>query len=352
MNKQSLILALLICVTLNSNCFSQNEPTKISEQEASLFSEKEILPIKLSFSIKDIKKETNDSTYIASRFKYKNEFDLWDSLDVKIRARGNFRLKNCYFPPIKLKFKKSDLKETIFKGEKRLKLVLPCINQSDKNDNVIKEYIAYKIFEIISPYYFKVRMVDIEFEELKKNKSKIHLVKGFLIEDDERLAKRIDGKVYDRSVHPLQQDDLTSVRNAFFQFMIGNTDFSQAYQHNVKLIFVEKKITPVPYDFDLAGLVNCSYAIVSQIGDKDMGIESVTQRKFRGFKRDMALFEQVRNEFIEKKPEIMATIDACQSYFDNEKEFSVARNYVLDFFEIIANERKYKNQILDQARLK
>ena len=36
--------------------------------------------------------------------------------------------------------------------------------------------------------------------------------------------------------------------------MIGNTDFSQAYSHNVKLLYIDEQMLPIPYDFDMAGL--------------------------------------------------------------------------------------------------
>ena len=103
---------------------------------------------------------------------------------------------------------------------------MPCINERDKNDNVIKEYMAYRLYELVSPYYFKTRLITINLDEQQKKKSKQHLMKGFLIEDDSHVAKRFNGNVYDRNVHPLQQEALASVRNCFFQFMIGNNDYS------------------------------------------------------------------------------------------------------------------------------
>ena len=135
------------------------------------------------------------------------------------------------------------------------------------------------------------------------------------IEDDKKIAKRFDGKVYDRFVHPLNQDNLTSVRNAFFQFMIGNTDFSQAYHHNVKLIYINNKMTPIPYDFDMSGFVDASYAVVSQIQGEKLDLTSVTERKYRGFERDANLFNQVRNEFIRNKPSMLAVLDMNKNYF-------------------------------------
>jgi hypothetical protein len=351
---QSIRIALLICLIHTSFCFAQDSsitnPTQNSK--SALFSSKDLLPIKWSYSNRDIKKNTNDSTYIKTVMSYQDGDGSWNAMDVELRARGNFRLKNCYFPPVKLKIKKSVGKGTLFEGEKRLKVVLPCLVQKDNDDNVIKEYLAYKMFEFVSPYYFKTRLVNIEFEEIRGKKIKSHQIKGFLIEDDKNVAKRFDGNVYDRNVHPLQQDDLASIRNAMFQFMIGNTDFSQVYQHNVKLIFIKPEIIPVPYDFDMAGFINCSYAVVSQIGEKGLGMESVTQRMYRGFKRDVKLFEQVRQEFISNKANIMAALDECEILFDNPREFEVAKDYISNFFDILVNNKKFENQILNQARTK
>ena len=86
---------------------------------------------------------------------------------------------------------------------------------------------------------------------------------------------------------------MTSIQNALFQFLLGNTDFSTAYQHNGKLLYVNKEIIPLPYDFDMTGWVNPSYATVNTT----LGISSVQDRIYRGFKRDQKYFDEVRNSF-------------------------------------------------------
>ena len=54
---------------------------------------------------------------------------------------------------------------------------------------------AYKIFELMSPYNFKTRLVSIDFDEVRGKNIRNHQLKGFLIEDDKVVAKRFDGKV-------------------------------------------------------------------------------------------------------------------------------------------------------------
>ena len=224
-------------------------------------------------------------------------------------------------------FKKTDAKGTLFEGNKNLKLVMPCLLRKEKNDNIIQEFIAYKFYEKISPYYFKTRLVDIEFTEIKKKKTEVHKLTGFLIEDDKRVADRFEGKSFERYIHPKAMDDMTSVQNSIFQFMIGNTDFSVAYQHNGKLLYIDKKIYPLPYDFDLCGLVDASYAIVNNT----LGINSVRDRKYRGFKRDESLLEKVRNQILSKKNEFYQIVNSQKSKFELTTEFESTNEYLQVF---------------------
>ena len=273
-------------------------------------------------------------------------------MDIKLRVRGNYRLKNCYFPPLKLKIKKGVSKNTLFEGNKSLKLVVPCLIQKDNDDNIIKEFLAYKFYEVISTYHFKTRLLDFSFEEIKKNNPKTHLLKGFFIEDNSTVAKRFDGKVLKRFIHPLNQDKLTSIRNSFFQYMIGNTDFSQGYTHNVKLFFIDKIMIPIPYDFDMSGMVNTSYAVVSQINNQKLKNTSVTQRVYRGFKRDQEDFELVRQEFLANKTTLLSIMDAHSNYFDNPKEFSNAKDYIISFYDILDDDKSFNKRIVNKAREK
>lgn len=345
--KKQAIFFLVLNIFFTSYSYSQIPIDNSSTAGYKLFSEQKILNLKLNYSNKDVKNSKDDSTYINTIMSYKLDDGTWDSIQLGIRKRGFSRLENCYFAPIRMKFKKDDIQKTIFEGNKKLKLVLPCLKESDNNDNVIKEYIAYKIYEIVSPYHFKTRLVDIEYDETKGSKIKSFNLKGIIKEDDKNIAKRFNGKIFERElVNPYALDTLTSVRNAFFNYLIGNTDFSQSYLHNVKLIYIDKKIAPICYDFDMSGLVNASYAAVSPT----VNIESVTERSYRGFKRDQQIFYQVRAEYIENKSSILKSIDDTEYLFENPKEFKELRIFVMDFFNILMNDLKFKQNILDQAR--
>jgi hypothetical protein len=351
MNKQIICVLLIFLIILPITIYAQNSTESDSiSSDLGLFDEQNLLALKFNYSNKELKKETNDSTYIASELSYQNNDSTWTSLNIDLRARGNFRRNNCYFVPIKISIKKKDYKNTKFDGHKKLKLVVPCLLEKDRNDNILKEYLAYKFYEMISPYHFNTRLANIELTELRGKKEKTHSIKGFLIEDDKKIAKQFDGKIVERSIHPMAQEELNSIRCEFFQFMIGNTDFSNLEQHNAKLIYIDKDIYPIPYDFDMSGLVNASYSLVSETLTSKSNISSVTQRMYRGFKRNPLLIEQVRQEFLKRKSDMFQIMDDLKPKFERENEFENAKNYIQNFFNILANEKEFKTEILDQLR--
>ncbi len=244
-------------------------------------------------------------------------------------------------------------KGTLFEGNKELKLVMPCQLVKNSHDYVLKEYLAYKLYEVVTPFHFKTRPVSIELTEIKGKKVKTHQLMGFLIEDIDKVADRHGARKLKRTVHPLQQDNICSVQNDFFQYMIGNTDFSVAYQHNEKLIFVtDRKAIPIPYDFDMSGLVNANYAVVSQVQGEVLSITKVTDRLFRGFKRSESVFEFIRQDFLGKKNQMMQIVDNLESEFKDPRQFELARNFIEDFFVVLQNERRYQKEILAVARVK
>jgi hypothetical protein len=106
MKKQIFFLLLFVYFFLANPIYCQIEEKPTKEKSVSkLFKSQELLNIKLNYSNKEVKKNTNDSTYINSNLAYEDTDGTWKNIEVGLRARGNFRRKNCYFSPIKLKIK-------------------------------------------------------------------------------------------------------------------------------------------------------------------------------------------------------------------------------------------------------
>ena len=109
---------------------------------------------------------------------------------------------------------------------------------------------------------------------------------------------------------------------------------------------------PIPYDFDMSGLVNASYAVVSAINNKPLPITKVTDRLYRGFDRDDEIIEEIRNEFLSYENDIYTLMDRYKSYFKYPKEFTECKSYVESFYKIIKDDKKFKNRILKNQRTK
>jgi hypothetical protein len=308
------------------------------------------LAVKLRYSVKELLEESNDSTYIGCQFSYLDE--VWMNVEAEIRVRGGFRRTYCFFTPLKLKIPKEKAVGTIFEQSPKTKLVLPCLKSKKADDNLLKELMAYKIFEVLSPYHFKTRLLKVELERTRKNKSDSFSLMGFMIQDDESFSRMNDAREIERFMDYQAQDESYRVVNALFQYMIGNTDFSTVYLHNEKIFYIEEKYVPVPYDFDMSGLVDASYAVVSQVRNEVLPIDHVTKRLYRGFETDDEVLEAVRNQFMEKEKEVFAAIESLESYFQDPKEYDLARTYIEGFYNILRDDKKFRKRIAEKGRKK
>jgi hypothetical protein len=172
------------------------------------------------------------------------------------------------------------------------------------------------------------------------------------VEDIENVAARLNGREMDRLVHPLQQEAVSSLQNSFFQFLIGNTDYSTKQQHNEKLLFINNTFICIPYDFDMSGLVNAEYAFVANIQNMSHTITEVTERMYKGYQRDPALLEQVRRDYLLHEPEMMQAVADLEGLFSNPIQFKMAQKYVLGFFDILEDDKKFNAYIASKGRLK
>lgn len=339
--KNSFCLILLLAFSLNLN--AQDE--KITP----LFANQETLSLKLTASIKDIKKKTNDSTYLPAQLYVKNAAGGWDSIKIEIRARGVFRRKNCYFTPIRIKVSKENAKGTILQGNKSLKLVMPCENSSDKNELVMKEYVCYKMYEKITPYHFNTRLVNLDFTEQDGKKAKNHQLTAFLIEDDDLVAKRYNAKIMENlQLHPMRLNDTSSLKHDMFQYMIANIDWSTTFLHNSKIMMQPtNRYIPLAYDFDMAGFVNPPYGVPNS----DLGQTDIRDRVYRGFCRQEPVVQAVRQHYLKVEPDVMAVLASYEKDFP-PREYTTMKKYIEEFFGYLKNDNEVKKRFVDGCRRK
>ncbi|MFN7117693.1 MAG: hypothetical protein ACK4TA_12905 [Saprospiraceae bacterium] len=214
---------------------------------------------------------------------------------AEVSTRGHARRNICTFPPLRLRFTEENLDALELNSDyKSLKLVTHCINVDE--DLVLREYLAYKMLNILTDHSLRVQLAKINY---KCSKSTIQSY-AFLIENNEEMAERLGGVLMEADLNGQATLDATQYRlMAVFQYMIGNTDWSITKQHNIKLVhFVEQKmLLPVPYDFDYSGMVNAAYAIPSP----KLPIKSVRERYFQWRGKDAAELQATLALFQEKK---------------------------------------------------
>lgn len=301
----------------------------------------------MKFSIKSLIKDTNDSTFIDSFLIYKTPEGTLDTLEVGLRARGNFRKEHCYYPPIRMKLKKQEGKGNLFDGSRNLKVVFPCTIAKNADSYIVKEFLCYRFYEQVSQYTFQTRMIRINFVNEDDRKGEMNSLLGFLIEDDDKVADRFDGEILEnKRIAGMVLEDSSAIRHDLFQFMIGNTDWSSLYQHNMKILKLDAKtVVPLAYDFDMTGMVMPPYAQVSTLVD----IESVSDRLYRGYCRDEQLMKAIRDEFLAKETVLYAEIDQFEDLV-SASEMKFMNKYLEDFFKILKDEKRFEYNILNACR--
>ena len=342
---QAAVTISFICISITSTA---------QEKEDKLFKDTKPLDIALKVSIKQVKDNTGDTVYEAHVLSYRNSKGTYDSVKAELKTRGKFRLNECYFPPLRIRMQKADIEGTVFEGNKSLKLVMPCKTQSESNDLVVKEFLCYKLYEVITRYCIKTRLVNIDFTEEQKKKEKNFQLKGILLEDIDKAAKRLNGKIANENMRVLPSilQDTADLRLSLFQYMISNTDWSSMYQHNIRLLQRGSNdlFVPITFDFDMSGLVDAPYSVVSETTEGEIGNQnSVRDRLYRGWCRSDEVTQYVRKEFIAKEDKMMASIDAFKDQLP-AKEIENIKSYLGAFFKTLKDDGSFRKLISSQCR--
>lgn len=259
---------------------------------------------------------------------------------MRIKARGNFRRDLCSSPPIKLNFKKTKFFTDATDNLKTLKLVNVCRQSNIYQEYIFKEYLTYRLLNILTEKSLRVRLIKIDFEDTSK-KEKSSSSYGFIIEDIDELGRRLNAL---EIKNKLTNQDLTETEHlnliTTFQFMIGNTDWSIPELHNFKLLkSIEVKYPrpyAIPYDFDFSGFVDASYAHPNEI----LPINEVRERLFRGLCRSPEDMAETFEYFRTKKEEIFTLLNEFSFYSETSRKRSI--RYIEEFYEIIDSPKRVK----------
>jgi hypothetical protein len=265
------------------------------------------------------------------------------SIPVQLRTRGHARLvQNCGFVPLRIEFPREVVKGTPFEGQGTLKLGTHCHGSKDYEQGALREYLAYRIFNLFTPRSFRVRLARATYVDSRSG-STIATRYAMFLEAERDLGRRLEGRIADlpRTLfRHLDRDTLLSM--ALFEYMIGNTDFSIYVQHNVRLVQTRAgALHPVPYDFDYAGLVNAPYAVPS----RGLNLKTVLERAYQGPCPTLEELPPLVAAFQAKKGDVMALVDSVEGLEAGSRR--EAKAYLAEFFSIIERPRDAKRVLID-----
>lgn len=338
---KKVLVACLLLLFVFSTAFCTIVNAQHPELSSGLFNSDQVLNIRLSGNIKElINDRSNDMQYHNITLSYKASDSSRVAFSIKIKTRGNFRRTqgNCSYPPLMLNFTKDHTpKNSIFHEQNKIKLVTPC--QGDKY--VLREYLVYKLYNLINPKSFMARLVKVEYDDTVKGKKSIPLF-GMLLEDEDPMALRNNSVIVkNRIVRPERTRTDDFLKMAVFEYMIGNTDWSVQYLQNVKLIAKDSISIPstVPYDFDHAGIVNAPYAKPAE----QLLLNSIRTRRYRGYCQPaMTAFNDTLALFNQLKSEIYSVYTTCP-WLDEATVKSTVK-YLDEFYKTINNAKSIETE--------
>jgi hypothetical protein len=344
-----IFLPVLLTIFLASPVVAQNVDTPVQSvisdttyKSFKLFREDDLLEITLRFDLATYFRTRPKIDYLHAGITF--HLSETDSIngDIRLRTRGVFRHSYCVFPPIELNFKKTDFGYSDLDSIAKIKLVTECRSGSENEVYILKEYLAYKLFNVLTDTSFRARLLAINYIDTEKKRKPIRHY-GIFIEPVDMLSDRTN--TYEVKSASLTQKNIVPRimdRMSIFNYMIGNYDWSVPGQHNVK-VFKSRDYSPsglliaVPYDFDWTGFVDPSYAVPVE----ETGLETVRERLFTGICRSREVFLKDFEVFTLKKDEFYNVINEfpylsqkekreCIMYLDEFYSGLSGRNYIID----------------------
>ncbi len=285
-------------------------------------------------------------TYMPGKVSFNENESTKVDLEVEIKPRGRYRRKVCEFPPLRLKFKKKGLKQIgLSRKHNSLKLVSHCLEDNkEAKQNILKEYLIYKIYNIHSEYSLRAQLVKITYVQSGTGEKMYERI-GILLEDDDELAGRTNTKVVEKSNCSVDSiDTYNGAVHAMFQCMIGNADWSMTHMRNIKLLRPEPNslLTIFPYDFDFSGFVSASYAVPNP----DYRLRTIKQRVYLGKMYSEEEMKKVATHFLNKKEE---TLQICKDFkILNKRCRKDVIKYLKSFYKILEDD---DNMALELTKL-
>ena len=319
------------------------DPAQAQAHETdTLFLSDDLIYLDLSSHFSEIRADTSkDPKPHPGKLIYHSPDGKTRTFTVKVRARGDFRRNPeiCTFPPLLVNFRKNEVRNTIFNNQDKLKLVTAC----QKEEDVVEEYLIYKLYNQVTDLSLKVRLVKVRYFDTRKNKEVFERY-SFFIEHEDQMAERNNMIERNSLLTPFDLDRENFMKMSVFEYLIGNRDWFISSRRNVIILQSgdnPKPLYSVPYDFDFAGLIDASYTKPRDVPEKFLS----KRRVYKGLCYTEDEFKRTFDFYRKLKP-------VFESIINNQEIISKATRkenlrYMEGFYSTIEDKVLFKKEFLD-----
>jgi len=345
-----LTLVLMIGIGFMTSGYAADE-----KKPAKLFANTDEWKVTLSGPWREIKRNIKKDKLYPAQFTYPGENGEPITVNIEVAPRGiSRRFKACDFPPLKVHFDKEKMKGSALRGNKSLKLVTYCATSSKYEQYYIKEFLTYRIYNLITDFSYRAKPMQIEYVD-SDGQDKTITRFGFFIEDIDDVAERVDmEKLEIPQVSYRNLDPLQTSYYSLFQYMVGNLDWAATDGpkkdlccHNSRLIGKGADEVPkyvIPYDFDSTGLVNAHYTSPPD----GLRVSNIRERMYRGYCTLTDTLPQAVERFNQQKAAIMALFESNTQLSDSNRNRAI--DYLEDFYQTINDPQDFAKEITDKCR--
>lgn len=196
---------------------------------------------------------------------------------IKATFRGSGRLNECDFPSLKVEFEKGAVEKTIFDGSRKVNLTSHCKKGlgafPEEDQFALREWLGYRVFEIVDAPHFKTRRVSLVFKDSGNNS--VERSTGFFTEKPEEMGDRYGATLIEdpdtffkefenfRARSTSEVEPLSLALSVMAATLVGSTDWAVfgygeaaiSEAKNFKLMTTPKGKLPAFHDFDLSVFV-------------------------------------------------------------------------------------------------
>jgi len=351
-----MISRILIC-----QCFIAALGITDARAEAPLFSSHEVMELTIPVDFKTLcrPRETKDCDYTPTVLEYEDGQGQTQSLDIALKIRGGWRslTKNCSAPLLFIRFNERDTAGTPFQGQSLLPLTTHCgqglsleasrvrQRKTTWEQYLLREFLAHRLYNVITDVSLNARLVRMTYPNPEKPSRRV-VNYAFFTEHFQSVAKRNGDEQLPRGSFDHEKLDARGAAVlALFQYMIGNTDWSIVRERNVTLLQDSSgSQLPLPYDFDMSGLVDAHYAGPAPT----LPIDEVRDRYYLGFCHPDTDWDALFAFYLARQEDIMSMVGEIPAL--NKQGGRMLRRFLMRFFETLQSNETRQKKIVNHCQ--